>query len=218
MLTAFTSLPVIQNDGLPEVICDYCNPQLISAYEFRKKCLDSEQKFRIHFESVKTENKPPQTDAVEPGGNLVPIWNHKKESNEFTIADNDDDDANNEFNGGELHWHKDQEPKRESVPPDERIRQKSERYFRQNFKRIQNQIDYKFGCKLCGSYFKRRYHLERHSKLHDSVGKPFECNECKYRFIDEQSLTKHSIRHFEQITEKHASVQMYPCPDCTESK
>lgn len=217
MLIACTSLPVMQNDGLPEVICGYCHAQLIAAYEFRTKCVDSEQKFRTQFESIKTEtNTETKTRAAVRIGDPLPIWNHKVESNELAIIESDD-----EFNGhetlAELQWNKERQPKQESVPPDERIREKSERYFRQNFKRIQNQSDYKFGCKLCGSFFKRRYHLERHAKLHDSIGKPFECDECKYRFSDEQSLAKHKIRHTEQITEKHASVQLYPCTDCTES-
>jgi transposase len=50
------------------------------------------------------------------------------------------------------------------------------------------------GVHGCQRRFKTLYNLEKHRKLHDTIGK-YECEECGKRFIELSSLSNHRRRH-----------------------
>lgn len=53
----------------------------------------------------------------------------------------------------------------------------------------------KLQCPLCQKWFNKAFNLQRHSKVHNDLGKPFECEICKFRFASEILLIRHALQH-----------------------
>ena len=50
------------------------------------------------------------------------------------------------------------------------------------------------GIKGCQRRFKTTYNLEKHRKLHETIGK-YRCEHCNKRFIELSALSNHRRRH-----------------------
>lgn len=52
MFTICTSIPITKDDGLSDRICSECQTLLISAYDFRLKCIETDDKMRTKLEAI----------------------------------------------------------------------------------------------------------------------------------------------------------------------
>ncbi|XP_026476087.1 zinc finger protein 501-like [Ctenocephalides felis] len=74
-----------------------------------------------------------------------------------------------------------------------------------------------FPCDNCGKIFDKLYRLQRHLNVHNSEGKPFECTICYQRFVREDLLIRHRIKHSELMSKNFNSEdikEIYKCSEC----
>ena len=52
-----------------------------------------------------------------------------------------------------------------------------------------------FSCTICGFKFRRKYHLERHEKIHKKPATLYPCLVCDAKFVSQYALTRHQSEH-----------------------
>lgn len=64
MFISCTKLPIQPNDGFPSFICRLCLVQLVEAYEFKSRCIKSNNLLRMSLNKKPIESPPPPTTTT----------------------------------------------------------------------------------------------------------------------------------------------------------
>ncbi|CAH2095764.1 unnamed protein product [Euphydryas editha] len=83
MISNYTKLKPMENDGLPRLICKDCSRQLKRTYEFNEQCENSEKTLKAWLHSSIGENLT--SDGHDKNGN--------RELHELNIINNKDDES-----------------------------------------------------------------------------------------------------------------------------
>lgn len=70
-IMACVALEVVEDDGLPNMICIACKYQLEKSYVFRKKCESSDHRLRRHLKLISSSNKLLEDEDEIEGQDLV---------------------------------------------------------------------------------------------------------------------------------------------------
>lgn len=245
MLTTCTSLDLSPTDGLPNLICTNCLANLITAYEFHLQCHKTDEEIRLTLgilsksnnilisNSATKENVPltlvnesdqQQSETIKVEIDVlttdIPISDDltddidpKQECEVLMQIDvNDDDEINEERlqdDDSESDYIAALDPATDSED-DVPLR-------KPKVKSVKVKKKKEFPCLVCGKMFNKNYRLIRHSNVHNSYGKPYECETCKIRFASESSLIRHAIKHTEALSETtiiNERPRIYKCPEC----
>lgn len=238
MFINITSISIKPRDGLPEIICECCQTLLISAYEFRQKCIEIDKQRRIDigifkddysnsndnndmllitksthskikYEEDETEIEPSNILKVKLEPIETSVNNNTASASE--LDDDDDDTCNPDLVNDESDDYDDED----NLPL--KVITKKTHIVKRKTNRQSNKNHYK--CHQCDKIFPKPSRLKRHIRVHDPTGKPYECKTCKHRFANESNLIRHEIKHsaLMQNSTTFGTERKFPCTECQET-
>ncbi|XP_042216916.1 zinc finger Y-chromosomal protein 1-like [Homarus americanus] len=74
-----------------------------------------------------------------------------------------------------------------------------------------DQVKFKFSCKICSYKSMRENHFVKHMQLHDKGLALYRCNECNFVSIRASHLRRHKMSHAQQVLNCHLCA--YTCDD-----
>lgn len=143
------TIPVLENDGFSNLICELCREKVIEFWNFRMLCLNSDVKMRL-------ANKNPDQDATNIEQTPFTIVEIKQEATQmFEVED-------------EIVTHKSERRKRKRIVNFRESSFDSEEIGSNDsdFRPGKGDSNHKFSCKVCGKGFSTNYKLNRHSSVH----------------------------------------------------
>lgn len=220
------SVQVSENDGLPQHICTHCLVDLQTAYDFRKRCEDTDAKLRSNssvaikvelFESVITPKAETNAEILESAdyfNDIDSCMTIDTKQNTFDMCDldvteetayikSDSDDAETDTEISFEHNGKSRAPK---VYTCHTCDQKFEMRI-QYFEHIKTHGAKRFQCRTCSKWFSRRTVWEQHESVHEGTNKKLPCNKCEKCFNSRAALLRH-------IAEIHEKIQKFSCNLC----
>ncbi|KAF5271308.1 hypothetical protein FQA39_LY08106 [Lamprigera yunnana] len=200
MLMACTGIIVNYGDGLPNLICQNCNQQLLNSFHFKQLCENTDGVLRGYLEAAKIS----ENIKEEFFSNKVEYEiNHKQE-----VGVNDDVDAEEDDCDGVNRVKPDPEEEEDLMRSTDYIQFLDNnrviltcRNCSKCFATVEGLKSHKrlhtgslFKCKHCGKLYTRLYHLQRHELLHSSK-KVLLCKICNKTLTRYEHLKRHLITH-----------------------
>ncbi|XP_011548774.3 gastrula zinc finger protein XlCGF57.1 [Plutella xylostella] len=173
------NIKINESDGLPEHVCNICEQESKSAYQFVRKCEDSDKRLRSKYiNSLKQEcagNNEEQEVKDEPGDS--PRHYHDEVCEDDSIEDLKPlltDLGNIKEPTNSKHWD------HVNIPIEFSKEHKKESY----------------PCQNCDHTFRYKYKLNIHKMKCHGEKKPYSCESCEKAYTTRGSLKKHQLlRH-----------------------
>lgn len=189
---------VEENDGLPQKVCSTCIEHANTAYIFKRRCEEVDEKLRFILSRIPTSPipEPEEIKPTEPEIKEEPIEKYYKiESPERTEEKNIEAIKNyfsDEYFNDEIKWDDDiKDPIRKSTC---NICNKTvnTRYLKSHLRIHSKEKPY--ACDTCNLKFSLRENLRRHEKIHTGE-RPYQCEFCDKTFIQAGAAKIHRRTH-----------------------
>lgn len=224
-----TIAPMIEiNDAVPHSICTNCIANLVVAYEFQLQSIKSDADIRlalglshkdvdckehilkedVYVEVLLGKEVRDGADIVCPPPNNFELTEEKVESNKTCEEDPTNGESGNPTDDSRVSL-----PTENPVPSntDSKLSENS-----MNQKKSKNSSVHQ--CSECDKSFDKLSRLQRHSKIHNTDGKPWSCESCPQRFANLPYLLRHQIKHSTEMAMNTTTINTKPnsfqCSEC----
>lgn len=204
ILAQICAVHVEADDGLPDVICDYCKDTLISAYKLQLTAQNSDAVLRERAKKplsttgdVKLPDMMIVEDPVQEEGEVQ--WK-AEENDDGTVSILDDQDQSE---AGDVY----DDLVAEDGHQPAKVKREPGKVYPQ--------------CETCGKQFTKAYYLNRHKEVHVmDPNRPYQCPVCYHRFHIESTLKLHMQIHDSSLVEANTTQVLdtfpvvYRCQEC----
>ncbi|GLV37810.1 Parkin Interacting Substrate [Carabus blaptoides fortunei] len=227
MITACSSVQIVENDGLPSQMCSQCVHSVTQAFSFRQLCERSDSKLRSYLSRRERRSSSSQSendDSSLPGFEIILIKTDEINGKTKRTSKTSEENSKRRKKVKELRIKKEEHVnscenvcgEREKCDDDTEqplypCSECTRCFTTYHDLKVHKQTHTKSVqhiCKICQQHFSSSSSLSRHFKIHAGV-KPHLCSECGKGFTRSDDLTQHM--------RTHTGERPYVCRECFKS-